>query len=443
MDRLASMSVLAVFCLTLSSTGATVEGSISETLRALPSDPPTEEFPFLEKMPIELEVITESFPAEEVDSATDWIYMATQTAPLSLPFRCQMSAYYSAAANMEWTFFVGDHVSQVLPVGIFDGQTWEIYHFPIAIHPSAITGFPGQGVFFGTTDGMRECCGVGDQGVCRLNEDGSIGRVFWPPLLRRWRERPEELNELRKWWEEPRDIWSLRFSSSSTLWVGMEHAVIRLDLDQDRWKVFDEYNSPIQGWVMHIASVKSQDIVRAVCIYPVGEDGPRRRIIRISEDQAEIEHLPGESWKARSYWDTIISDSSGTLWFTAAGAVWESDLRGTRRVMDLPRGDLFPYETKDLMRDSSGRLWVAHDRQIWVQSRHGWRDLSGDLFSAFPNVRITIHAIGEDMLGRIWVSWTQREVDGKYGPWPDGASVLGQRARGLLEESLGAVPEND
>ena len=413
------------------------EGSIGQTLDLLPDNPPTDEYPFLKNLPIEVLYSTGTFPASDIDSASGWIYLPDGNDSSIRPLSHLIERFYPGFNSTRAMLFMGTK-NQVHPITLFDGYVWKVYEFPLGIRPTAMAWSPSLGIVFGNNDEMTICCGEGNQGVCHLSEQGIISRLFWPPLLRRWQDKDKRLNETRDIWSETRNIWSLQFSSANTLWVGMDYALIRLDFDSDSWTLYDEYNSLIQGRVLHIAKVQGKNLIRCLCLNPVGENwiSAVGRMVRIEPGKITEEPLPADARKAIPPWGPIVSDSSGTIWFVGIDRIWRSDLNETRPVIELPdlawrrNGNDLYSDRQHLWVDTSERVWFADKRDLWILGSEGWLYLHHQVFDERANKGRQINSIGEDLMGRIWVSWS-------WDTHQHCVSVLGRAARAQLEDSIG------
>lgn len=424
---------------------STTEGRISATLREEPYsfNCPDYVYDQLAEMPFQVTLQMVDFPSDKIDSATRWVILSAEGSPPGLPLERENVFNFHSGPGQQVVLRFDEGAVWGENLAFFDGYQWKLYIFKTRISPffykTDLAVSPVHGVFFGTE--FKALCGAdyGAQGICRLSEEGVVERVFWPPLLRRWQGEEnlgscDALMEQNYW-----DITALRFSSPNTLWAGMFGAVLRLDLDRDWWTLFDEYNSPIQDHVSHIATAQGSDSIRCVCReyrFEGFHKLPKRgcaNIFRIEGDQVTREPLSEEAQVALNELGPIVSDPSGTIWFLGSGSIWRSDGKGTRRIATLPA-----EKCSHFCLDSSGRFWTAAGMDVWVQDTVGWRYLSGQILQGKDPEKRRITVLGEDPLGRIWAAWG-KELD----PHKFGASVLGQTARKLLEQSLGPPPGNE
>lgn len=412
-----------------------LSGSISETLKEIPFERDAEHYWQVYEPRYAVTTKVTDFPPVSVDSAADWVFLSSQHQHSEFPGEGRIAPFQNLGMGKTIIPYEQDE-----NYALYDGNQIKqyIFHIP-GVTPIVVkTGTalsPKRGLFFGTSNFGLEMGHEGLQGICQLNEKGVVSRVFWPPSLRRWKGEIV----FYAW-----DITDLEFSSPDRLWAGMIGSVVRLDLDQDRWILFDEYNSPIEDYVDHIATIGDSGQVRCVCrewrqrgsIQNLPKKGVAK-IVRIAGEEAVSEPLSGEARQALNDIGPIVSDATGIIWFMGGDAIWRSDEEGTRKVCLLPFRPKYNLTCHFLV-DSSGRFWVGEDDTVWVQKASAWANISEQMLEPRKFEIPKVSSLGEDAAGRIWVNW-------EY--WPSmngiGTYMLGKTARKRLEESLGSPPGND
>ena len=418
------------------------------------------------EMPFRVETCTREFDCSTVDAATDWTILTREWPEERCPIAWGIYALENLTPDLTVTRFWNQNIA------FFNGKEWTIYIFSDGwiryfVKTDCVLA-SRHGFYFGSKNGSYWADDDEAQGICQMTAQGVVKRVFWPPLLKKWRSEQfigtyfTTSSKEHLYW----DITSLEACSHNTLWAGLWGGVIRLDLEKDRWQLFDETNSPIDQYIAYIASVSGQDMVRCVGRDPNGYDFmkmPQRgfgNIYRIQTDNVIREDMGKEAKQALNETGPIISDSSGCIWFIGSGAVWKSDMVHTERIIDLPASDC-RYACTDpsgrirgndfasigvgncnhLLKDSWGRLWVADLTRVWVLGKEGWVELTEEVFRGNNYEDLKIHCLGEDVAKRIWVCW-QYPAKGEWAA-KSGASILSKLGRERLEKRLRESDQSD
>ena len=430
-QRTIIMIPIVIVCLACGKRG--YEGSISESLNALPTKLPCKDFPWVRAMPYSIPSVTATFPAERVDSATQWVLLCESDIP-----------FIKGIGNVVCGF--NNQVVIVYHESIFDGYKWKLNDVSPNIldrHfiPHGAAWSPKHGLFLSTTNDHAFTIGLGAQGVCRITDDGRVERVFWPPFLRRWYKipgaRPVDngviVSDTPIW-----DTFALCFSSPDILWVGMLHGIIRLDLQNDKCIYFDDSNSPIQGRATIIAPMTGQDEIRCVYSEYSGESRfrimpqkGRARIFHVSEKRVREEDIPLEAAEILNGHAYGIHAREGNIWFIGNDYVWKSS------PLSTSRSDVLPSKAcRHLLRDSSGYLWTAGENEAYVATQARWESITELISNQNEYKQLKITSLFEDPVGRIWVCWEYRS-GGKFRGL---ATVLSRRGRKCLADFLGPPP---